>query len=108
MEDLEGTRPIDAACIAQLGKAHLGVVVLPSYTDSFEQMQVNNQPDVPRNWRTGEHLQHSHNEIRLLIFGGSTFKDEKDEKHDDKCYLLSILPGSGTFKLKYLPGAKLR
>ena len=58
----------------------------------------------------GEKITHQHNEIRLLIFGGSVFVDREPNpnEYDDKCYLLTIPADSDKFTLKLLPGAKLR
>ena len=107
---LDETRPTEEECKSQMGKAHFGLIVLPCCSDSFEQMQVNNQAKAPQNWRLGERIPHKHKEIRLLIFGGTTFKDQEPNERevDDKSFMLTIPPGANTYTLKYLPGAQLR
>ena len=65
---------------------------------------------MPSNWRKGERINQKHNEIRILIFGGSKFKDREPnfQEFNDRTFVLTIPPQGDNFHLKYLPGAKLR
>ena len=46
----------------------------------------------------------------MLVFGGSEFKarEPNSQEYSDACMLMTIAPGTQTYSLKYLPGAKLR
>ena len=65
---------------------------------------------MPTHWPVGERIHQRHNEIKILIFGGSKFKDREPNlnEYNDKTYVLTIPPEGTNFHMKYLPGAKLR
>lgn len=91
-----------------MGHGHLGIIPLPKTDDLYEQPSINfyvNQKKDKEKNKDGEYR-----EIELLIFGGCRFKEKNFNQHEytDQCFVLTIPPRSNTYKIKYLPGAKLR
>ncbi len=93
-----------------MGHGHLGVVMLPTIGDPFEQAQTNFYPPIDRRSKAGEPILTEHRTIRMLVFGGTQFRDREpnDKEYTAQCFLLTIEPRSSTYQLKILPGAKLR
>ena len=89
-----------------MGYGHLGIVLLPTTEDSYEQPHLNFYPGLKS---TGSTQNSEHREIKMLIFGGSKWKDREPNEngYTDKCLMLTIPAGgrSNTYQLEYLPGA---
>ena len=92
-----------------LGRGHLGVVLLPSIEDSFEQAHLNFYGGLRK--RTNDtSIANRHSKIEMLVFGGSKFAEREPnlDEFGDMCILLRIEPEADSYELEYLPGAKLR
>ena len=78
-----------------MGYAHLGVVLLPKIEDeSYEQPQMNFYMGIKK---AGNTQNSEHSEVKMLIFGGSKWKDREpnENEHSDRCLLL-IIPAGGS------------
>ena len=102
-------------CKLVMGHGHLGVVLLPSTDDSFDQPQINFYTGAKKN--SHHHQVHNpmqnhelHDTLDMLIFGGSKFKEREpnENEYTDLCLTLRIAPQGNKYELRYLPGAKLR
>lgn len=104
----------DKECKQVLGHGHLGVVVLPSNDDKFEQPCVHfserRRAPASSTGSSGDVC-----EANLLVFGGSKFAEREPNPHEmtSTCLLLSIWSGADDseehwYELTYLPKATLR
>ena len=78
-----------------MGYAHLGAVLLPTIEDeSYEQPQMNFYTGIKK---TGNTQNSEHREVKMLIFGGSKWKDREpnENEHSDRCLMLTIPAGGG-------------
>ena len=67
--------PLEVDCIRMMGYAHLGAVLMPTIEDdSYEQPQMNFYPGIKK---MGNTQNSEHSEVRMLIFGGSKWRDRE-------------------------------